>query len=82
MPSLADPRLLLPKQTRDAIVLYPCQMPGQPADAIAVQLWLMTRLIKEPRKLAPWYNATGVTLYVLGMLVSAFALGAGAGASS
>jgi hypothetical protein len=24
---------------------------------------------------APWYNATGVSLYVLGMLVSAFALG-------
>jgi chlorophyll synthase len=41
---------------------------------LAVQLALMVRLLKHPRKLAPWYNATGVSLYVLGMLVSAFAL--------
>jgi chlorophyll synthase len=41
---------------------------------LAVQLALMVRLLKDPRKLAPWYNATGVSLYVLGMLVSAFAL--------
>ena len=41
---------------------------------LAVQLALMVRLLKNPRKLAPWYNATGVSLYVLGMLVSAFAL--------
>ena len=41
---------------------------------LAVQLALMARLLKDPRKLAPWYNATGVSLYVLGMLVSAFAL--------
>ena len=27
----------------------------------------------EPRELAPWYNATRTTLYVIGMLVSAFA---------
>jgi chlorophyll/bacteriochlorophyll a synthase len=42
--------------------------------SLAVQLVLMERLIESPRALAPWYNATGVTLYVLGMLVSAFAL--------
>jgi chlorophyll synthase len=41
---------------------------------LMVQLALMVRLLKDPRKLAPWYNATGVSLYVLGMLVSAFAL--------
>jgi chlorophyll synthase len=34
----------------------------------------MARLLRDPRTLAPWYNATGVTLYVLGMLVCAFAL--------
>jgi chlorophyll synthase len=38
------------------------------------QLALMARLLRDPRALAPWYNATGVTLYVLGMLVCAFAL--------
>jgi len=41
-----------------------------------VQLFLMRRLLRDPRKNAPWYNATGTTLYVLGMLVSAFAVGA------
>jgi chlorophyll synthase len=38
------------------------------------QFGLMTRLLKDPRALAPWYNGTGTTLYVLGMLASAFAL--------
>lgn len=42
---------------------------------LAVQLVLMRRLIREPRRLAPWYNATGTTLYVLGMLATAFAIG-------
>ena len=54
---------------------------GQPFHALAVcvslglQLYMMAKLVTDPRKLAPWYNATGVLLYVLGMLVSAFALG-------
>lgn len=38
------------------------------------QLILMVRLLKNPREQAAWYNATGTTLYVLGMLASAFAL--------
>jgi len=38
------------------------------------QIILMLRLLKKPRELAPWYNATGTSLYVLGMLVSAIAL--------
>lgn len=41
---------------------------------LAVQLLLMARYLKHPKELAPWYNATGVMLYVLGMLVSAFAV--------
>jgi chlorophyll synthase len=41
---------------------------------LAVQFYLMRRLLADPRKQAPWYNATGTTFYVLGMLVSAFAL--------
>jgi len=41
------------------------------------QLALMARLLKDPRGQAAYYNATGTTLYVLGMLVSAFALRAG-----
>jgi chlorophyll/bacteriochlorophyll a synthase len=44
------------------------------AAMLLVQGILMARLLTDPKKLAPWYNATGITLYVLGMLVSAFAL--------
>jgi chlorophyll/bacteriochlorophyll a synthase len=42
--------------------------------SLAIQLVLMERLVKSPRERAPWYNATGVSLYVIGMLVSAFVL--------
>jgi chlorophyll synthase len=41
---------------------------------LVAQLGLMTRLLRDPRAKAPWYNATGTSLYVIGMLVSAFAL--------
>jgi chlorophyll/bacteriochlorophyll a synthase len=53
---------------------------GCPAHAMGVagvtivQVFLMVRLLKSPRELAPWYNGTGVTLYVSGMMVSAFAM--------
>jgi chlorophyll synthase len=53
------------------------------AAAVAVlliaQLLLMIKLLKNPRERAPWYNATGTSLYVVGMLVSAFALRSVAG---
>ena len=41
---------------------------------LAVQIVLMARLLASPRARAPWYNATGTTLYVLGMLAAAFAI--------
>ena len=41
---------------------------------VLIQLGLMVRLLERPRERAPWYNATGTTLYVLGMLACAFAL--------
>jgi chlorophyll/bacteriochlorophyll a synthase len=41
---------------------------------LVVQLFLMAKWLKQPRQLAPWYNATGITLYVLGMLIGAFAI--------
>ena len=47
---------------------------------LAAQVGLMGRLLSDPKRLAPWYNATGVTLYVSGMMITAFALRAGAGA--
>jgi chlorophyll synthase len=41
---------------------------------LVVQLVLMAKLLRRPRELAPWYNATGTSLYVIGMLIAAFAL--------
>ncbi len=43
------------------------------------QIVLMRRLLRDPLVHTPWYNATGTTLYVLGMLASAFGLGGVAG---
>ena len=41
----------------------------------AAQIGLMTRLVRDPARFAPWYNGTGVSLYVFGMLASALGLG-------
>lgn len=42
--------------------------------SIAAQFLLMQRLLSNPTKFAPFYNATGTSLYVLGMLAAAFGL--------
>ncbi|MEO7996143.1 MAG: chlorophyll synthase ChlG [Gemmatimonadaceae bacterium] len=39
-----------------------------------VQIPLMKRLLAAPKERAAWYNGTGVMLFVMGMMVSAFAL--------
>ncbi len=44
------------------------------AAVLAVQFWAMTILFKDPKGKAPWYNGTGVALYVSGMMIAAFAL--------
>ncbi|MDX2013692.1 MAG: chlorophyll synthase ChlG [Myxococcaceae bacterium] len=44
------------------------------AAVLVAQLALMPMLVKNPRKRAPLYNATGTTLYVSGMMTSAFAM--------
>lgn len=41
---------------------------------VGAQLLAMRRLLADPKGRAPWYNATGVGLYVLGMMVAALAL--------
>jgi chlorophyll/bacteriochlorophyll a synthase len=43
---------------------------------LLIQLGLMTRLVADPKARAPWYGATGVSLYVFGMLASAIGVGA------
>ena len=53
---------------------------GAPAHALAVaallavQLALMVRFLASPRERATWYSALGINFFVIGMLVSAFAL--------
>jgi chlorophyll synthase len=47
---------------------------------VLLQLALMWRLLRDPRRYAAWYNATGTSAYVLGMLISALALRAELGA--
>jgi chlorophyll synthase len=53
---------------------------GRPLHALAVgvlvlaQIAAMRVLFRDPKGKAPWYNGTGVVLYVTGMMVSAFAL--------
>ncbi|HEX8382916.1 MAG TPA: chlorophyll synthase ChlG [Sphingomonas sp.] len=52
---------------------------GVVAALLVGQIILMRRLLGDPLAHTPWYNATGTTLYVLGMLASAFGLGGVAG---
>lgn len=53
---------------------------GKPYHAAAVfaliagQVLAMRKLMRDPKRFAPWYNGTGVVMYVSGMMVSAFAL--------
>lgn len=42
---------------------------------LMMQLVFMRRLLADPRQYAPWYNATGVSSYVFGMLAAALGLG-------
>lgn len=47
---------------------------------LAAQFWAMRVLLTDPKGRAPWYNGTGVLLYVSGMMVAAVALRAIGGA--
>jgi chlorophyll/bacteriochlorophyll a synthase len=53
---------------------------GAPWHALAVaalllaQIAAMRVLFRDPKGKAPWYNGTGVVLYVTGMMISAFAI--------
>ena len=44
------------------------------AALVLAQLWAMRILLSDPKGRAPWYNGTGVTAYVTGMMVAAFAI--------
>lgn len=52
----------------------------QPFYSIAIttltisQIFAMRVLLRDPKGRAPWYNAVGVSMYVTGMMIAAFAL--------
>ncbi|MEM6595989.1 MAG: chlorophyll synthase ChlG [Pseudomonadota bacterium] len=41
---------------------------------VGLQVLAMGKLLRDPKQYAPWYNGTGITLYVSGMMIAAFAL--------
>ncbi len=53
---------------------------GKPYYALAItgvllgQFAAMRVMLRDPKAKAPWYNGTGVLLYITGMLIAAFAL--------
>ncbi len=44
------------------------------AALVAAQGLAMIKLLRDPERYAPWYNGTGVTAYVTGMMIAASAL--------
>lgn len=63
-----------------AIIIALLLIWGRPAFAVIVLASLVAQFaamrvwIRDPAGKAPWYNGTGVTLYVLGMMVTAIAI--------
>ena len=53
---------------------------GKPWHGLAVAVLLLLQfaamrvLLRDPKAKAPWYNGTGIVLYVTGMMVASFAL--------
>lgn len=60
-----------------ALLLFSWDKPLHAAGVCAVllaQFWAMTVMFKDPKAKAPWYNGTGVLLYISGMMIAAVAL--------
>jgi chlorophyll synthase len=53
---------------------------GKPLNGLAIagllllQFWAMRIMLRDPKAKAPWYNGTGVLLYISGMMFAAVAL--------
>ncbi|MEL6869830.1 MAG: chlorophyll synthase ChlG [Pseudomonadota bacterium] len=85
LPAMLGPRraarlacafMLIP-QLIVATLLWHWQLPIFAGAILAIataQAALMPRLLSDPEQHAPWYNATGISLFVSGMMVCAFAL--------
>ena len=69
--------MLLPQLIVILLLVHWGLMPFALAVSLVVvaQLLAMRKLLRDPKQFAPWYNATGVSLYVLGMMAVAIGLG-------
>src|ERR1041384_6280130 len=71
VPSLTDPGLLLVEQPRDAIILHPRQMPGQPGNRIGVRAGLTVNVVECEASERPAQDAAnpvqGIEYYLLGL---------------
>ena len=47
---------------------------GAIAALVIGQSWAMARLLRDPKRYARWYNATGVSMFVSGMMICAIGL--------
>jgi chlorophyll synthase len=62
------------------VVIALLMMWDRPLHALGVtavllgQLAAMRVMIRDPKGKAPWYNGTGVILYISGMMIAAFAI--------
>ena len=69
--------LLVPQLAAVILLMHwavPTSYPAAITALILGQLWAMRVLLRDPKAKAPWYNGTGVMMYVSGMLITAFAL--------
>ena len=63
-----------------ALVIAMLLVWGKPWHALAIALLLIAQfaamrvLFRDPKGRAPWYNGTGVVMYVAGMMIAAFAV--------
>ncbi len=69
--------VMLVPQVAVVLLLFAWAHPVHGAAVLALvvgQVWAMRVMLRDPRAKAPWYNGTGVLMYVSGMMVVAFAL--------
>ena len=69
--------VMLVPQLAVVLLLFAWAHPVHAATVLALvlgQVWAMRVMLRDPRAKAPWYNGTGVLMYVSGMMVSAFAM--------
>ena len=69
--------VMLAPQVLVVLILAQWGMAGHASAVLALivgQVWAMRVLLGDPEARAPWYNGTGVLMYISGMMIAALAL--------